>query len=91
MILRGVTDADVLQTDFYLPFRSTWSRYPDAFTNLDERQHAQRRRIVNALYSMSNVLQMEESVDKCVQMLVDKLSESATKGSTLDMSIWVQW
>jgi len=91
MILRVVTDADVLQTDFYLPFRSTWSRYPDAFTNLDERQHAERRRIVNSLYSMSNIPRMEETVDKCVQMLVDKLSEGATNGSTLDMSIWVQW
>ncbi|EOA88692.1 uncharacterized protein SETTUDRAFT_106678 [Exserohilum turcica Et28A] len=80
-----------IKTDFYLPFRATWGRYPDAFTNLDERQHAERRRIVNYLYSMSNIVQLEEEVDKCIQLLVTKFTDCAIKGNVIDMSEWVQW
>ncbi|KAI2477912.1 CypX Cytochrome P450 [Pyrenophora tritici-repentis] len=80
-----------VKTDFYLPFRATWGKYPDAFTNLDERQHAERRRIVNQVYSMSNIIQLEDSVDKCVQMLMEKLAESATRTTAIDISQWFQW
>ncbi|EUC39786.1 hypothetical protein COCMIDRAFT_110588 [Bipolaris oryzae ATCC 44560] len=79
------------KTDFYLPFRATWGRYPDAFTDLDERQHAERRRIVNSLYSMSKILKLEKKVDKCVQLLVAKFTDCAIKGSMVDLSEWVQW
>ncbi|RAR15793.1 pisatin demethylase [Stemphylium lycopersici] len=78
-------------TDFYLPFRATWARYPDAFTNLDERQHAERRRIVNPLYSMSNVVQLEENIDKCLHVLIERFSERAAKGNVVDISEWAQW
>ncbi|KAE8864792.1 hypothetical protein PTNB73_05680 [Pyrenophora teres f. teres] len=78
-------------TDFYLPFRATWGRYPDVFTNLDERQHAERRRIVNQVYSMSNIIQMEENMDKCVQMLMEKLAECATRTAAINISQWIQW
>ncbi|KAK1914917.1 hypothetical protein P3342_010908 [Pyrenophora teres f. teres] len=79
------------KTDFYLPFRATWGRYPDVFTNLDERQHAERRRIVNQVYSMSNIIQMEENMDKCVQMLMEKLAECATRTAAINISQWIQW
>jgi cytochrome P450 len=88
---RVTHDTKSSKTDFYLPFRASWSRYPDAFTNLDERQHTERRRIVNSLYSMSNILHMEKSVDECIQMLLRKLGECASKGSVVDMSVWIQW
>ncbi|EUC31177.1 hypothetical protein COCCADRAFT_101960 [Bipolaris zeicola 26-R-13] len=79
------------KTDFYLPFRADWARYPDAFTNLDERQHSERRRIVNSVYSMSNIIQLEEDIDRCVQLLIAKFTDRAMKGSIIDMSEWVQW
>ncbi|KAE8871021.1 hypothetical protein PTNB29_01365 [Pyrenophora teres f. teres] len=78
-------------TDFYLPFRARWARYPDAFTNLDERQHAERRRIVSRLYSLSSVLQLEERVESCVEMLVERLSERAATEGAIDMAEWIQW
>ncbi|KAF2633131.1 cytochrome P450 [Macroventuria anomochaeta] len=79
------------KTDFYLPFRATWGRYPDAFTNLDERQHAERRRIVSSLYSLSNILQLEEGIDACIEMLVGRLKERAATNRAVDMAEWVQW
>jgi hypothetical protein len=61
------------------------------FTSLDERQHAERRRIVNLLYSMSNVIQLEDSVGKYLDVLVEKFTECADKGSSIDMLEWIQW
>lgn len=83
--------ANNLQTDFYLPFRATFGRFPDAFTNLDERQHAERRRIVNSLYSMTNIVRMESSVYKCIDVLTVKLSDRAERNEAIDLSTWVQW
>jgi len=42
---------------------------------------------------MSNIIQLEERVDKCVQMLMDKLAECATtkKTAAIDVAEWVQW
>lgn len=79
------------KTDFYLPFRAPWGRHPDAFTNLDERYHTERRRIVNAVYSMSNIVQLEESIDKCTVMLMEKLTGYATAGRSIDIAVWTQW
>jgi hypothetical protein len=40
---------------------------------------------------MSNIVQLEEDVDKCVQLLVAKFTDCAMNGSVVDMSEWVQW
>jgi hypothetical protein len=44
--------------------------YPDAFTNLDERQDAEHRKFVSLLYPLSSVLQLEEHIDPCIEMSV---------------------
>lgn len=80
-----------LQTDFYLPFRTRWARYPDLFTEQNERQHMMRRRIVNHAYSMSNIIQMEEGVDNCIDMFMRKFTECAAKSTTMDLADWSQW
>ena len=61
------------------------------FTNLDERQHAECRRIVNTLYFMSNIVRLESSIDKCIEVLTAKLSERAKKNEVIDLSTWLQW
>lgn len=40
---------------------------------------------------MSNIVQLEEEVDKCIQLLVTKFTDCAIKGNVIDMSEWVQW
>ena len=86
-----VASNPALQTDFYPLFRPSFARYPDLFTNLDERSHASRRKIVNNLYSMSNIARSEESIDNCTNILMEKLHETARKGDAIDVSKWVQW
>lgn len=50
------------KTDFYLPLRSSISRYPDHLTNLDPAQHAARKRIVAGLYTASTALDAEPCI-----------------------------
>ncbi|KAL7778984.1 hypothetical protein CFE70_008487 [Pyrenophora teres f. teres 0-1] len=40
---------------------------------------------------MSNIIQMEENMDKCVQMLMEKLAECATRTAAINISQWIQW
>ncbi|GAB7353809.1 hypothetical protein MBLNU459_g4187t1 [Dothideomycetes sp. NU459] len=48
------------KTDFYPVWgNAVFSKYADNFSCVDERVHADRRRIVNSVYSLSNVLQSE--------------------------------
>jgi hypothetical protein len=79
------------QTDFYPIWRPSFARYPDLFTNLDEKSHANRRKIVNNLYSMSNIVRSEENIDNCTRTLMEKFHEAAEKGTPIDVSKWAQW
>jgi hypothetical protein len=40
---------------------------------------------------MSNIIQLEVSVDKCVNLMMEKFTECAARGNSIDMSEWVQW
>ena len=65
-------------------------KYPDAFTALDEQVHSSRRKIVNNLYSMSNIVRSEESIDVCTSMLMTKMEEFARRGDVIDLAKWSQ-
>lgn len=65
-------------------------KYPDAFSNLDEKQHASRRKITNNLYSMSSIVRSEDSIDVCTAVLMDKMAAFAQTGETLDLAAWSQ-
>ncbi|CAK7201538.1 hypothetical protein SEUCBS139899_004244 [Sporothrix eucalyptigena] len=78
------------KTDFYTPWRPAWCKYPDAFTNLDEKLHASRRKITNNLYSMSSIARSEESIDLCTAVLLEQMTKYAQSGATLDMAAWAQ-
>lgn len=40
---------------------------------------------------MSNVVQLEENIDKCLHVLIERFSERAAKGNVVDISEWAQW
>jgi uncharacterized protein Yka (UPF0111/DUF47 family) len=80
-----------LQTDFYPSFRPSFAKYPDHFTDLNEASHASRRKIVNSLYSLSDIARSEQSIDNYTKILMEKLHETAKKSDAIDVSQWVQW
>ncbi|PLB43463.1 cytochrome P450 monooxygenase [Aspergillus steynii IBT 23096] len=78
------------KTDFYLPFRSPFARYPDHFTATDEKSHASRRKIVNHIYSMTSILQAEKYVDLCTEVLLKRFGEMADQQAAVDLFQWAR-
>lgn len=83
---------DPLQkSDFYPVWgNSVFSKYPDNFSGVDEKLHGERRRIVNAVYSLSNVLKSEKFIDACSELFVLRMGEFADGGVVVDLGEWLQ-
>lgn len=80
------------KTDFYVPWRvDSFSKYPDNFTASDEKLHAQRRKIVNHIYSLTTVLSLESYIDNCTQLFLQRLGEFADQEKRTDLGEWLQW
>ena len=50
-----------------------FSKYPDHFSNTNERLHSERRRIVNSVYSMTTILTLERYIDNCSALFVKRM------------------
>lgn len=83
-------NAGFTKTDFYAPFASHISPNEDLFTQRDEKHHAHRRRLVNALYSLSSVLESERFIDACTATFMSRLDEFVDSGETVDLGLWLQ-
>jgi hypothetical protein len=40
---------------------------------------------------MPRIRELEESIDKGITMLVEKLTERAETGTAIDIAVWAQW
>ncbi|CAI7666032.1 unnamed protein product [Penicillium manginii] len=88
-IIYGV-NSGFIKSDFYLAFRAPYTRYPDHFTSTDEKVHAQRRRIVNGVYTMQSILQSEPYVNKCTEVLLQQLEDVADAKASIDLLEWTR-
>lgn len=79
------------KTDFYPPFAPNISPHGDHFTQLDEAKHAERRKYVNAVYSMSTILESETYINACTDVFLEKMERFAATGSEIDFGEWIQW
>ena len=79
------------KTDFYPPFAPNISPHGDHFSQLDEKKHAERRRYVNATYSMSTILESEQYIDACSDVFMEKMARFAESGQAVDFGEWIQW
>lgn len=85
------TQQPLSKTDFYPPWKNPAFKYPDHFSGTDERLHAERRKIVNHVYSLSSVLQSESYIDKCTNLFMSRLRDLAVSGQAVDLGEWIQW
>ncbi|KAL3446982.1 cytochrome P450 [Aspergillus insuetus] len=79
------------KTDFYPPFAPGISAHGDHFSQQDEGKHAARRKFVNNVYSMSSVLESEQYIDACTDVLLDKMGKFAKSNRVIDLGEWIQW
>ncbi|KAL4881002.1 cytochrome P450 [Aspergillus karnatakaensis] len=78
------------KTDFYLAFRPPWARFPDHFSSYGGKEHADRRRIVSNVYTMTSILQSEKYIEKCIDVWLEKLGEIADRKGTFEMWTWTR-
>ena len=79
------------KSDFYTVWTNTsFGKYKDHFSVTNEKEHASRRRIVNRVYSMSNILKSEDYIDQCSLMFIQKLGEFADRAQPFDLGQWLQ-
>ncbi|KAI3401675.1 hypothetical protein diail_9339 [Diaporthe ilicicola] len=72
------TQGALNKTDFYPVWNNQkLSKHKDAFTEVNDKAHGERRRIVNHVYSLANVLKSEEYIDRCSELMMLRLKERA--------------
>lgn len=85
------TQNPIPKTDFYPVWgNKSFSKYPDHFSVVDEKLHSQRRRIVNHVYSLSNVLQSERYIDECSKLFLQRMGEYSDMDQIVDLGQWLQ-
>jgi len=62
----------------------------DVFTERDPQLHAAKRRKIANLYSTTTLLRMEDSVNDCVRLMIDRFNELSDKRATFNMQHWMQ-
>lgn len=77
------------QTDFYDAWAPPSIGYVGHFPTRDEKEHLERRRIVNNVYSMSSVLESEKAIDACTQLFCETMRDVAKEKSVIDLSLWI--
>ncbi len=81
----------LLKTDFYPIWGAPQiSSHPDQFTCIDEKEHLRYRKIVAPVYSLANVLKHEDHIGKCTILFLERMTEFADKGETVDIGHWLQ-
>lgn len=66
------------------------TRVSTLFSSRDEKWHTAALRPIRALYSMSQVLEMEHLIDKTIDLLCEKLDGRFVEtGATLDIADYV--
>lgn len=65
---------DFLKSDWYSVYSTNRiGTGGDHFSNRDDKSHTERRRVVNKLYSLSNVLKSEASIDRAIQLFLQRV------------------
>ncbi|KAK7742957.1 hypothetical protein SLS63_000525 [Diaporthe eres] len=76
----------------YGPYNTTgFSKHGDVFSKSSDKEHGQRRRIINNVYSMSNVSKGEQYVDICSKLFIQRLGEYADQSTACDFGEWIHW
>ncbi|EPE33442.1 Cytochrome P450 [Glarea lozoyensis ATCC 20868] len=77
------------KSDFYDAWAPPNNGYVGHFPSRNEKEHSERRRIVNNVYSMSSVLESEKAIDWCTQLFCDTFNVLARQNKAIDLGLWI--
>lgn len=78
------------KSDWYQAFVVPGKNSFTIFGDQDIRRHADSRKRVQSVYSMSSLVSYETHVDQCADLFAQRLSEIAARGRPVDMAHWLQ-
>ncbi|KAL4923488.1 cytochrome P450 [Aspergillus undulatus] len=81
------------KTGFY-PIQSiSWNKEPqmNLFSMPDESFHRDQKRPVASAYSMTSLLELEDSVDSCTGLFLTRLRDFADSKKAVDLGAWLQY
>jgi cytochrome P450 len=83
--------SDFAKSDWYTTATSPKAKRPGLFqeTNID--RHAERRRKVAGLYTMTTVAALEPSVTRTTKLLVEKFEVMTKENKEIDLQVWMQY
>ena len=61
------------------------------FSTRDPVYHRNMKKVIGHAYSMSNVLEMEESIDSCITLFLSQLKDLARRKEVVDLGEWIQF
>lgn len=57
---------------------------------MDPKYHAQRKKIVNHLYSTTFIAKSEKYIESVIELFFSRIKEFAASGETFDLMHWLQ-
>lgn len=81
---------EFIKGEFYEAFNPKISKRRDHFTERNEAAHTRRRRTVAHLYTQAAVLEYEPCVDRCIDLVYQRMDEFAQSGQVVDMAVWLR-
>ncbi|KAL4933001.1 cytochrome P450 [Aspergillus undulatus] len=76
---------------FYRAFAHPDESKFDLFSIVNVQGHADRRRKVASLYSMSSLVAYEPAVDGCIELLVERFKGLGGKGESVAVPTWMEY
>lgn len=78
------------KSDWYQAFKAPDPNLFTLFSDQDIKRHADSRKLVQNVYSMSSMVSYEAFVDQCADIFALRLGEAAENRRNLDMAHWFQ-
>ncbi|OQV03644.1 hypothetical protein CLAIMM_08662 [Cladophialophora immunda] len=79
------------KSDFYSMWQNpNIGNFPDHFSQRDEKVHAERRRIISHVYSLTNILRSEPYIDNCSNLFMQRMGEYADAEEIVNLGEWLQ-
>ncbi|ERF72246.1 hypothetical protein EPUS_02133 [Endocarpon pusillum Z07020] len=75
------------KTDYYDAWASPNKRDVGHFPARHEKEHSERRRIVNNIYSVSSILESEEATDSCTQLFYATIRDFTKQSPVVDLCL----
>lgn len=75
-----------------MPYTKKGGALPAVFNTRDEELHKRIKSPIAPLFSLSNVLRLEEFVDEAIRVMIQQLDERfAETGKSFDLTDWLQY